>query len=765
MLDVNNKDFNVKDVSGIPQASIIEQKYGSSWLVTEYWTSDNKHVVFTRDVATGAITGMIMQNLQSDKIATGSFATDSNGKSYMILTYEPLYIQNNVKTAYFALDNATGNYSVKYMEKDSAEKVTAIYTVNGIYEYTYTNGAVSQIIQKNSAGVEIRRSTSVSDPMIIDGKYVIEVTYSDGIERFINDKNDGTGSYSNLYMERYPNTPEGLPGNIKYRYTSDGNKIEYKYVNGVFTGVDIFKVTGSGTIEDPYVDVKIGSSSFETISGQQLMKIEYTDGRVNKYEYYAITKVDRITTTDGQGVQTTTAGIDDYSQLRMKQDVNNRITEVYVLKEGSLTEAIKYEYTYTTSGTPAVTTLTGVVVKDKDGKQISTYLDGTGANFGHKVLTIYNAPDSDLVLAGYQGTKSLEIIYPVTAGDLAVVNAYEGGIQTKKYYVETNADGSLKLDSSNYYVAYKIEEYNNDGTPKKLTVYQPSITTINGSTTTIVKTGIEYTAFSGNDINKPTNGTITTTTKIGQADATVVTNNIIIEYPATAGGLATVTIRSGGTVGSGTLINIYKVYTYGAIGSGSPYITDATHPAGTLVLDVNKNYVANSIQSYDEDGDLVNTTLYVLVDATVNRYEYTYIKGTSEISSIRIFDGASNTAKQIGQYNYAKNSNKMLFGDNYPRFCLDKKGFVRWIQIINPTIIDQSLRASFLIYQELIFDYLYGAAEEQQTIARLNLQLQELRSEYSLIGSEIRITQRNLFDALNRRYQYCLPQERPHKIT
>jgi acyl-ACP thioesterase len=114
---------------------------------------------------------------------------------------------------------------------------------------------------------------------------------------------------------------------------------------------------------------------------------------------------------------------------------------------------------------------------------------------------------------------------------------------------------------------------------------------------------------------------------------------------------------------------------------------------------------------------------------------------------------------------HAKNSNKMLFGDNYPRFCLDKKGFVRWIQIINPTIIDQNLRANFLIYQELIFDYLYGAAEEQQTIARLNLQLQELRSEYSLIGSEIRITQRNLFDALNRRYQYCLPQERPHKIT
>ena len=106
---------------------------------------------------------------------------------------------------------------------------------------------------------------------------------------------------------------------------------------------------------------------------------------------------------------------------------------------------------------------------------------------------------------------------------------------------------------------------------------------------------------------------------------------------------------------------------------------------------------------------------------------------------------------------YGKSSNKTMFGDNYLRFCLDKKGFVRWIQIINPNIIVGKLRESFLLYQEMIFDYLYGAVEEQMMIGKLNAQLQAMKSEYSRIGNEIRITQRELFEVLNKRYQYSLP--------
>jgi hypothetical protein len=104
-----------------------------------------------------------------------------------------------------------------------------------------------------------------------------------------------------------------------------------------------------------------------------------------------------------------------------------------------------------------------------------------------------------------------------------------------------------------------------------------------------------------------------------------------------------------------------------------------------------------------------------------------------------------------------KNTSKSLFGDNYPRVCLEKRGFLRWIQILNPNIIDKHLRDSFIVYQELISDYLFGAAEEQKMIGSLNAKLQNLKLDYSVIGNEIRITQQKLFRALNNRYQYSLP--------
>lgn len=107
---------------------------------------------------------------------------------------------------------------------------------------------------------------------------------------------------------------------------------------------------------------------------------------------------------------------------------------------------------------------------------------------------------------------------------------------------------------------------------------------------------------------------------------------------------------------------------------------------------------------------------------------------------------------------------KTLFGDNYPRVYLDKKGFLRWIQILNPNIIDEALRPSFLIYQELILDYLIGSAEEQKLIGDLNAKLQNLKLEYSNLGNEIRITTKALFAALNSRYQYSLPFEAQKEI-
>ncbi len=106
-----------------------------------------------------------------------------------------------------------------------------------------------------------------------------------------------------------------------------------------------------------------------------------------------------------------------------------------------------------------------------------------------------------------------------------------------------------------------------------------------------------------------------------------------------------------------------------------------------------------------------------------------------------------------------KKSMMMANGHTYPRICLDKKGFIRWIQIINPNIVSVELRETFINYQEMVFDYLYGAAEENNLIGKLNKEIQEMKQNYSQMGSAIRNHQVHLTDALNKRYQYQLPFE------
>jgi hypothetical protein len=104
-----------------------------------------------------------------------------------------------------------------------------------------------------------------------------------------------------------------------------------------------------------------------------------------------------------------------------------------------------------------------------------------------------------------------------------------------------------------------------------------------------------------------------------------------------------------------------------------------------------------------------------------------------------------------------KKTSKTLFGDNHVRIWLPKKGFIRWIQKINPSTVTPHLRSLLLIYQELVFDYLYGAAEEQRLIGSLNTEIQAMQMEYSRLGNGIKLRRRQLTDLLDRRYQYSLP--------
>ena len=161
-----------------------------------------------------------------------------------------------------------------------------------------------------------------------------------------------------------------------------------------------------------------------------------------------------------------------------------------------------------------------------------------------------------------------------------------------------------------------------------------------------------------------------------------------------------------------------------------------------------------------------NTALQLFVSTIKNDGDDIYIKPVCDFFKIDTENQVLKIKNDPILTNcYGKNSNKTMFGDNYLRFCLNKKGFIRWIQLLNPNIIDSNLRDSFFMYQEMVFDFLYGAAEEQMMIGNLNTQLQTLKSEYSLIGNKIRITQRELFDALNKRYQYSIPFDTQNQIT
>jgi hypothetical protein len=100
-----------------------------------------------------------------------------------------------------------------------------------------------------------------------------------------------------------------------------------------------------------------------------------------------------------------------------------------------------------------------------------------------------------------------------------------------------------------------------------------------------------------------------------------------------------------------------------------------------------------------------------------------------------------------------KMSSSLMFGDNYPRFLVDKIGFIRWIQLINPKTVDESLRDKFQNYQELVFAYLYGSLEEEQQTKVSYHRLRKLEHLYGKIGAEIKREKKRLSLLLDNRYQ------------
>lgn len=75
---------------------------------------------------------------------------------------------------------------------------------------------------------------------------------------------------------------------------------------------------------------------------------------------------------------------------------------------------------------------------------------------------------------------------------------------------------------------------------------------------------------------------------------------------------------------------------------------------------------------------------------------------------------------KICQSDVRKNSCQSVFGDNKQRYCVGKRGFIRWIQMINAEILRPELRDLFIQYQVAVFDYLFNGSESR------NQQLEDL---------------------------------------
>ncbi len=85
-------------------------------------------------------------------------------------------------------------------------------------------------------------------------------------------------------------------------------------------------------------------------------------------------------------------------------------------------------------------------------------------------------------------------------------------------------------------------------------------------------------------------------------------------------------------------------------------------------------------------------------------------------------------------------------------FCLTKRGFIRWIDRINPQNVAENLRENFIRFQILIDDYLYGSEQDNEQMRLNYTRLKKLRQLYAKVGREIQRVDTEVKCFLDNRY-------------
>jgi len=94
----------------------------------------------------------------------------------------------------------------------------------------------------------------------------------------------------------------------------------------------------------------------------------------------------------------------------------------------------------------------------------------------------------------------------------------------------------------------------------------------------------------------------------------------------------------------------------------------------------------------------------------------------------------------------------LVFGDKRERLAVTKRAFITWILKLNDQIVHISLREKLRDYQTLIFDFMFGSIDREESIRKTYDRLNKLKRLKNKISDEIRKCDRDIASYLQGKF-------------